>query len=65
MAVAAGPVHLGDEALVEPAQVGQAREGVPTGAHAELALELSEAPVGVAQLLLEQPLWLVAIAEHA
>ena len=55
MAVPAGAVDLGDEALVEAAQVGEARQGVPARAHAELALELAETPVGVAQLLLEQP----------
>jgi hypothetical protein len=65
MAVPAGAVDLGHEALMEAAKVGQARQDVPVRAHAELALEFAEAPVGVAQLLLEQPPLLVAIAEHA
>ena len=65
MAVPAGAIHLGDEALMEAAQVGQAGQGVPVRAHAELALELAQTPVGVTQLLLEQPPLLVAIAEHA
>ena len=65
VAVAARAVDLGDEALMEAAQVRQVGQGVASRAHAELALELAEPPMGVTQLLLEQPPLLIAIAEHA
>ena len=64
VAVPAGAIDLGGETLMEAAQVRQAGQGVAGGAHLELALELAEPPVGVAQLLLEQPPLLVAVAEH-
>ena len=50
---------------MEAAQVGQIGQRIPARAHAELALELAEATVSVAQLLLEEPALLVAVvAEH-
>jgi hypothetical protein len=64
MAVPAGAIDLCDEALMEAAQVRQVGQRIAARAHAELALELAESPVGVAQLLLEQPALLFAIAEH-
>jgi hypothetical protein len=64
MAVPARAVDLGDQALMEAAEVGQPGQGIAVRAHPELALELSQAPVGVTELLLEQPPLLVAIAEH-
>jgi hypothetical protein len=64
MAVPAGTIDLGDEALMEAAQVGEVGQRITARAHPELALELAETPVGVSQLLLEQLALLFAVAEH-